>query len=123
REPPYRHPSPALSGREEAPVGHRLAELGVGDVVGGEPEGLDGEQRLPRPGRGRRGVLEAALVQVGPRDQEVHRSRTLCAGTVARASMRRGARVDATPKSGIRAYDVCLRMVCRPAIWMRACSI
>ena len=63
-EAPDRHPGPALLGREEVPVAHRLAHHRVGDVVGGQAEGIDAEEHLARLELGGIGILEADLVQI-----------------------------------------------------------
>src|SRR5262249_49758292 len=44
--PPRRDASPARLGREYVPVAQRVAQDGVGDVVGGQAEPLDLEQHL-----------------------------------------------------------------------------
>ncbi|MNP50540.1 hypothetical protein D3C76_1448100 [compost metagenome] len=38
---------PFLPRRKELPIAHRLAQGGIGDVVGGEGEAVDTQQRLP----------------------------------------------------------------------------
>jgi hypothetical protein len=71
-EAPDRHPRPAvLIDREELPVVHRLAHHRVGDVVGGEAEGVDTEQHLTVLELRRVGVGEARFVKVVFPDLEV----------------------------------------------------
>jgi hypothetical protein len=71
RETPDRHPRPAVLSREKVPVVHRVAHYRIRDVVRGEAEGIDGQQRLPGLELGGLGVLEADLVQVVALDLEV----------------------------------------------------
>jgi len=71
-EAPHRHPSPTVLGGEEAPVGHRLAEHRVGDVVGRQPERRDAQLSLTGLELGWVGVEEAAAVKVVLGNQEVH---------------------------------------------------
>ena len=56
-------PQPS-SAREEVPVGHRLAEDRVGDVVRGHPEGVDPQQRLARLELGGLGLGDPALAEI-----------------------------------------------------------
>src|SRR5207244_4384247 len=79
-EPPHWYAPPTLFGGEEAPVRHRLAEGGVGDVVGAQTERVDGQQRLSLGGLGDPGILEADAVKVVARDQKVHRGGGYTAG-------------------------------------------
>ena len=53
-EAPHRDAAPAVLGREEVPVGHRLAEHRVGDVVRRQPETVDPQERLTGTELGRR---------------------------------------------------------------------
>ena len=73
-EAPHRHAAPALLGREEAPVGHRLTKDRVSDVVGAQSERVHGEQRLAALGLGRGLLAKAAAVQIVLGDEEVHGS-------------------------------------------------
>ena len=63
-EPPHRHPAPTVLGGEEVPVGHRLAHHRVGDVVGGQPEAVDRQQRQARIQLGRLRLGNAAHAQI-----------------------------------------------------------
>jgi hypothetical protein len=68
---PDRDPPPPGLGREEVPVVHRVAEDGVGDVVGGQAEARDLEQRFTLSGLRWLTLDEAGRVQIFPADLEV----------------------------------------------------
>ena len=70
-EAPHRHLPPVLlRRREELPVAHRVAEGGIGDVVGREGEGVDADPHLAgREGRVLADV-QAGLGQRGLADDE-----------------------------------------------------
>ena len=70
-EAPHRDAPPAVSGREEVPVGHRLAEDGVGDVVRRQAKGPDAKEGLSGFERRQRGIGDAALVEIVALDEEV----------------------------------------------------
>jgi hypothetical protein len=70
-EAPDRDPPPTRRGWEEGPVAKKPARGGVGDVVGGEAEALDPQQRLAGARRGQRALDQPGGVQVVLRDFEV----------------------------------------------------
>ena len=72
-EAPHRDPAPAGLGGEEVPVRHRVAEHAVGDVVRGQAERVDAQQRLAGLEVGDIGtVVDPALVEVVAAYEEVH---------------------------------------------------
>ena len=93
-EAPDRQLAPALLRGEEPPVAHRVAEEGVGHVVGRQPEGLDPQQRLALGRLRSLLVREAVAAQVVCGDEEVH-SRSLRAGAYAGHADRAGLGPDA----------------------------
>ncbi len=70
-EAPHRHPPPALRGGEEVPVGHGVAEHRIGDVVGGQAEAVDLQQRLTLVQLGRLGARRPRRPDVAAVDEEV----------------------------------------------------
>jgi hypothetical protein len=79
RKPPHRHDAPTVSGGEEAPVLHRVAEHRTGDVIGGEGEPVDACAHLP--GFDRRVGVERRklrLRQVVAADEETLSRRHRC---------------------------------------------
>jgi hypothetical protein len=75
-EAPHRDPAPRhtvlLHPREAVPVAHEVAVDGVGDVVGGHPEGVDPQSGLAGEEGNRRMGDRPHVVEVGPVDVELH---------------------------------------------------
>ena len=69
-ESPQRHQPPTRTGREELPVAKRVAEHRVGDVVRGQPDTINAQQRFAVTNRRCSVMQQFGVRQVGPVDRK-----------------------------------------------------